>query len=50
MSLTLNEFHQIRMALSFGWSADVEPGPGGGIWKSRPDEVDLVGWAVLGYE
>ena len=29
------------MALSFGLSADGEPGPGGGILKSRPDEVDL---------
>ncbi len=33
-----------------GLRADVERGPGGGIVKSRPDEVDLVGLAVLGYE
>ena len=32
-----------------GLSADVEPGPGDGILESRPDEVDLVGLAVLGY-
>lgn len=29
------------MALSFGLYADDEPGPGGGIGKSRPNEVDL---------
>ena len=38
------------MALSFGLSADVERGPGGGILKSRPVGVDLVCLAALGYE
>ena len=38
------------MALSFGLSADVEPGPGGGMLKFRPVGVDLVGLAALGYE
>ena len=39
-----------RMALSFGLSADVEPGPGGGMLTFRPVGVDLVGLAALGYE
>ena len=38
------------MALPFGLSADVEPGPGGGMLKFRPVGVDLVGLAALGHE
>ena len=45
-----NQRGQGRMALSFGLSADGEPGPGGGVLRSRPVGVDRVGLAALGYE
>ena len=47
--IDLNDKGLARMALSFGLIADDEPGPGDGMLESRPDEVDLVGLAVLGY-